>query len=202
MTLELAATSDERIGFIGQTKMGKTYLVERLAKEQPRIIVIDSKHRVRWKGFHLTDNPMSALLEDRVIYRPPNGVPPNEWWEQAMNFLHEQGGGVIYIDELPVIATDSKIPTGLAKVIRIGSEIGVGLWWSAQESTTIHNTPLRQSEQLILFYNQGASDRDKLIKIVGDMAEVTGRLKEYEFIVFIRGETRDGEPIDIYKAIP
>jgi hypothetical protein len=200
--LELVAKSDERVGFIGQTKMGKTFLVERLISEQPRAIVIDSKHRVNWKGFHLTDNPVAALLEDRTIYRPPTGVPPEDWWEQAMVSLNERGGGIIYIDELPVIATDSRIPKGLAKVFRVGSELSVSVWWSAQESTTIHNTTLRQSEQLVLFYNQGASDRDKLIKIVGDMAEVTGRLKEYEFILFVRGETRDGEPIQVYKAIP
>lgn len=201
MTLELVAKSDERVGFIGQTKMGKTFLVERLISEQPRAIVIDSKHRVNWKGFHLTDNPVAALLEDRVIYRPATGVPPEDWWENAMQSLNERGGGIIYIDELPVIATDARMPKGLGKIFRVGSELNVSVWWSAQESTTIHNTTLRQSEQLVLFYNQGASDRDKLIKIVGDMAEVTGRLKEYEFIVFIRGETRDGEPIQVYKAV-
>lgn len=200
--LKLVVQSDERIGFIGQTKMGKTFLVERLAQEQPNIIVIDSKGRVNWKGFHLTDNPVAALLEKRVIYRPETGVPPEDWWNQAMQVLHERGGGVIYIDEIPVITTIGRIPPGLAKVFRVGSELGVGVWWSAQESTTIHNTTMRQSEQLILFYNQGASDRDKVIKVVGDMGEVTAHLDKYEFIVFVRGETYDNQAIPVYRAIP
>lgn len=199
--LELVVASDERIGFIGQTKMGKTFLVERLAQEQPNIIVIDSKGRVNWKGFHLTDNPLAALLEARVIYRPASGVPPEDWWIQAMRSMQERGGGVIYIDELPVITTAGKIPKGLADIFRVGAELGVGVWWSAQESTTIHNTTLRQSEQLILFYNQGASDRDKIIRVVGDMGEVTSRLDKYQFIVFVRGETYDNDEIQVYQAV-
>jgi hypothetical protein len=202
MSLELTAQSDERIGFIGQTRMGKTFLVERLAAEQPRIIVVDSKHRVNWKGYYLTDNPAAALLEDRVIYRPPTGEPPAEWWEAALESLVERGGGVIYVDELPVVVTSSKIPRGLAKILRVGGELGVGIWWSAQESTTIHNTTIRQCNQVVLFYNQGASDREKVMGVVGDMAEITGHLPPYDFIVFVRGETTDNQQIPVYRVVP
>lgn len=200
MTQTLTARSDERIGIVGQTRMGKTYLVERLAKKQPRLIVIDSKQRVNWPGFHLTDNPIAAMQQDKVIYRPINGAPPEDFWEGAMNSQHERGGGVIYIDELPVVCTAGRIPKGLATVFRMGGEIGVGVWWASQESTTIHNTTMRQAEQLILFYNQGASDRDKLVKVCGDMAEVTAQLHEYQFVVFVRGETYDNQAIDVYQV--
>lgn len=199
---ELTAQSDERIGVIGQTRMGKTFLVERLAAQQPRIIVVDPKHRVQWAGFHLTDNPVAATLEDRVIYRPPNGRPPEDWWMGAVNSLQERGGGVIYIDELPVICTANRIPPGLADAFRIGGEIGVGVWWAAQESTSIHNTTMRQAEQIILFYNQGASDRDKITGIVGDMGEVTGHLERYDFVVFVRGDTYDRDNIPVYRVVP
>ena len=201
MTLELQADSDQRIGVIGQTGMGKTYLMETLVSGQDIALVIDSKHRVNWKGYHLTDNPVAALLADKVIYRPPTGRPPDDFWREAMLSIHERGGGVIYIDELSVICTPNKIPSGLADVIRLGRELGVGLWWAAQEATSIHNTTMRQSDQLVLFYNQGASDRDKLIRIVGDMAEATGQLTEYQFVVFIRGETYDNQAVPVYQAV-
>lgn len=202
MCPDLVVQSDERIDFLGQTKTGKTFLVERLAAEQPRIKVVDSKHRVNWKGFYLTDDPIAALLEDRVIYRPPTGVPPDDWWEAALESLTDRGGGVIYLDEAPVIMTQAKIPTGLAKIYRVGSELGVGVWASMQESTTIHNTVLRQAQQIICFYNQGTSDREKMMGIIGDMAEVTAHLPVHEFIVFVQGETKDGEPIHVYKVNP
>lgn len=202
MTLELTAQSDERIGFIGQTRMGKTFAVEHLVAQQPRVIVVDSKHRINWPGYHLTDNPVAALLEDRVIYRPPGGKPPEDWWMQAVESLHERGGGVVYVDEMPVVCTENRIPQGLADGFRIGAELGVGIWFSAQETTTIHNTTLRQAEQLVLFYNQGASDRDKITRIVGDMGEVTGHLDKYDFVVFVRGETYDGDAIPVYRIIP
>jgi hypothetical protein len=201
MTLELVAQSDERVGFIGQTRMGKTFLVERLIDQQPRVIVVDSKERVNWKGYHLTNNPVAALLEDKVIYRPLEGRPPAGWFKSAMESLAERGGGIIYIDELPVVCKNGQIPSDLADVYRVGGEIGVAIWWAAQESTTIHNTTMRQSEQLILFYNQGASDREKLIGIVGDMAEITAHLEKGDFIVFVRGETYDHQDVPIYRAV-
>lgn len=202
LSLELTAQSDQRLGVVGQTGMGKTFLMERLLDPQPRVVVVDSKHRVKWKGYHLTSNPMSAFLERKVIYRPIGGSPPDDWWVGAMDHLHRAGGGIIYIDELSICCTDARIPSGLAEVFRLGREVGVGVWWAAQESTAIHNTTMRQADQLILFYNQGASDRDKLTKIVGDMGEVTGSLPEYDFVVFVRGETYDGSEIPVYRVEP
>jgi hypothetical protein len=200
MSPTLTADSDERVGLVGQTGMGKTYLVERLIKGQPRVIVIDSKHRVSWKGYHMTSNPIGALLQDKVIYRPPTGSPPDSFWTEAMKSQHERGGGVIYIDELSVICTANRIPSELGEVLRVGREIGVGVWWSAQEAVAIHNTTMRQAEQLYLFYNQGASDRDKLVRVCGDMAEATSQLKEFQFVVFVRGETYDNQAIEVYRA--
>lgn len=202
MTLTLIANSDQRTGIIGQTRMGKTFLAEHLLAQQPRVIVVDSKHRVNWKGYHLTDNPVAALLEDRVIYRPPGGRPPAEWWAEAVQTLHARGGGVIYVDEMAFISDPNRIDKGLADAFRLGGELGVGIWFSAQESTTVHNTTLRQAEMLILFYNQGASDRDKLGKIVGDMAYTTAHLPKYRFVVFVRGETYDHNEIPVYEVIP
>lgn len=198
MSLQVEAPSDQRIGIIGQTRMGKTRLAEDLCKQQPRVIVIDSKGRVNWEGYHLTDNPVAALLKDRVIYRPAGGKPPESWWAEAVQSLHERGGGVIYIDEMAFLTDANRIDKGLADGFRLGGELGVGIWFAAQESTTVHNTTLRQAEMLILFYNQGASDRDKLARIVGDMAFCTAHLPKYEFIVFLRGETYDHDAVVVY----
>lgn len=203
MTLTLTADNDERVGVIGQTRMGKTFLMERLLEQQPRVIVVDPKHRIAWKGYHMTDSPLGALQRDKVIYRPADtGIPPDDFWWTAAEDLHDRGGGIIYIDELSVVCSDSRVPKGLAKTVRLGGELGVGVWWAAQESTSIHNTMMRQCEQLILFYNQGASDRDKITRIVGDMGEATAKLREYQFVVFVRGETYDNEAIPVYKVNP
>ena len=200
MSLEIQASSDQRVGFIGQTRMGKTFLAEHLLHQQPRVIVVDPKGRVNWPGYHLTDNPVAALLEDKVIYRPPTGAPPADWWMEAVHTLHEHGGGVIYVDEMSYITTANSIPKGLADAFRLGGEIGVAIWFAAQESTTVHNTTLRQSEMLCLFYNQGASDRDKLDKVTGDMAHITRELPAWHFVVFVRGETYDHDAIPIYRV--
>lgn len=180
--------------------MGKTFLMEYLLGSQPRVIAVDSKHRIAWSGYHMTDNPVAATIEDRTIYRPPNGRPPRDWWEQAMRALNARGGGVIYIDELSYVTDSNRIDESLGNVFRLGAELNVGVWFSAQESTSIHNTTLRQSEELFLFYNQGASDREKLTRIVGDMGETTAYLKAYQFVVFVRGDTYDNSAIPVYQV--
>lgn len=202
MALELSASNDQRVGFIGQTRMGKTFAVSFLLEQQPRVIAVDSKGHLNWKGYHLTDNPVAALMADKVIYRPRGGSPPPEWWAEAVETLHERGGGIIYVDEMSFITDANRIAKGLADAFRLGGEKGVGIWFSAQESTTVHNTTLRQAEMLVLFYNQGASDREKLSRIVGDMGYVTQYLPKYEFVVFVRGETYDHDAVDVYRIEP
>ena len=200
MGAELVAGSDQRIGFIGQTRMGKSFLAEKLLAHQPRVIALDSKGMLRWHGYHLTNNPIAALLTDRIIYRPDGGKPPDDWYSAAVASLHERGGGVLYVDELSFLTSANRISKGLADAFRLGGELGVGVWYSAQESTTIHNTTLRQSEQLYLFYNQGNSDREKMAQIVGDMAFTTAHFEPYEFTTFKRGETTDRMDVPVYVA--
>lgn len=201
MGLELVVTSDQRIVFIGQTRMGKTFLVERLVKQFPRVIAIDSKHVLRWNKFHMTSDPLAALTTNRVIYRPDDGKPPNDFYMEAVRSLHRRGGGVIVIDEGAYVTTANSIQKGLSDAIRLGGELGVGIWVLCQEAVTVHNIPLRQSDMIIMFYNQGDTDRTKLAKLVGDMAYTTERLDSHDFIVFTRGETRDGQEVPVYRAV-
>ncbi len=199
MTLELTVTSDQRITFIGQTQMGKTTLVKNLLDQQPRVWAVDSKEMLDWPGYYLTDNPMAVFTQDHVIYRPPGGQPPEWWWMEAVRRMHERGGGVIYVDEGSYVTDANRMPKGLQDAIRLGAQIGVGVWFAGQEATTIHNTALRQADMLILFYNQGSSDREKLSKVTGDMAHITRNLPPYELVVFKRGETYDHDAIPTYK---
>ena len=172
-----------RVGALGRTGSGKTYLMQRLLDEQPRVIIVDDKHRVNFPGYHLTSNPSAALLEPKTILRP-QGPLPNTFWEDCLTTLHKAGGGIVYIDELSEQCTQNSMPPGLKTILRMGRELGVGLWWSAQSATEVFNTAIRQSDVLLLFLNVGASDRDKIIKTAGDIGEVTAHLNLYEFVIF------------------
>lgn len=198
----LTVANDQRVGAIGKTGMGKTFLMERLLSQQPRVIVVDSKHRVQFPRYSLTYHADATFNEDarRVIYRHDADGVPDWWWERAMRHLSDLGGGVIYCDELPIITSASYAPRGLKNVLRIGRELGVGLWWAAQEAVGVSNTVIRQTDVLCLFFNHGASDRDKLSGIVGDMAETTKDLASYEFVVYHSSGTYDVSEIPIYKA--
>jgi hypothetical protein len=183
LTAELQLRNDYRVGCLGRQGSGKTELMRILLDEQPRVIIIDDKHRVNFPGYHLTSDPAAALLEPKTILRPVGSIP-NTFWEDAMDVLHKAGGGIIYIDELAEQCSANSMASGLKSVLRMGRELGVGLWWSAQSATEIYNTAIRQADILILFLNVGASDRDKMIKIAGDIAEVTAHLELYDFVVF------------------
>lgn len=198
----LTVLNDQRIGAIGRTRCGKTFLMTALLVEQPRVIVIDSKHRVEIPGFSLTYDWRSAanLATDKLIYRH-QGPIPNDFWHRAMQSLHDAGGGVIYLDEAPVITTANSIPSGLKDVVRLGGELGVAVWWSGQEATGVNNTLIRQSDVILLFHNNGASDRDKLIQTCGDMGEATYVLQPWEFMVYQSGgKTYDPSAIPVYKV--
>jgi hypothetical protein len=199
MSANLSLSNDMRVGCLGRTGSGKTVLMEKMLASQPRVIVIDDKHRVNFSGYHLTSDPAAALLEKKVIYRP-NGKVPDSFWEDAMDVLHKAGGGIIYIDELSEECSPNSMPSGLKSILRMGRELGVGLWWSAQSATEIFNTAIRQSDVLILFLNIGVSDRDKIIKTVGDMGEVTAFLELYQFVVFeSANQAYDPNAIPAYK---
>lgn len=180
---ELTLANDMRVGAIGRTRCGKSFLFENILAPQPRVLIIDSKGDVEWPGYFLTSNPAAALLEPKTIFRP-EGPIPNSFWEDAMWHLHEAGGGIIYIDELSEVCTPNTMPAGLRSIFRLGGGLGVALYFSAQSATEITNTSLRQSDVLILFLNIGASDRDKLMKITGDLAEVTKDLPLREFVIY------------------
>lgn len=197
---ELTLSNDMRVGSLGFTGSGKTYLMEKMLADQPRVLVIDNKHRVNFPGYHLTSNPAAALLEDKTILRP-DGPIPNAFWEDAMIALHEAGGGIIYIDELSEVCDQHRMPAGLRSIFRMGRELGVGVWWCAQSATEITNTALRQSNVLILFMNLGASDRDKIIRIAGDIGEVTAHLDFRQFVVFeSQNRAYDPQHIPVYTA--
>src|SRR6476646_2331868 len=199
---ELILSNDMRVGCLGRTGSGKTFLMEQLLDDQPRVIIIDDKHRVNFPGYHLTSSPSAALLEPKTIYRPEGNVP-NQFWEDALTVLHKAGGGIIYIDELSEQSSPNSMPAGLKSILRMGRELGVGLWWSAQSATEIYNTAIRQSDILILFLNVGASDRDKIIKTAGDIGEVTAHLNLYEFVVFeSANQAYDPENIPAWKYEP
>lgn len=197
----LTVRNDQRFGAVGRTQSGKTFLMERMCAEQRNVLVIDSKQRVNWDGYFLTYDLRATLLEPRTIYRHQEHKIPDSFWMRAVESLHERGGGVIYIDELPVLTGPNRISPGLADAFRLGAEIGVAVWWAAQESTGVHNTALRQSEVIALFVNSGASDRDKLIRNYGDIAEVTGGLQPHEFVVVQNfGAPYDPANIPVWKA--
>lgn len=204
MNEQLSVTDDMRVGCVGRTGTGKTFLMERLCKQLRNVIVIDSKHRVNWAGYSLTFAPDAALQKsvNKIILRIPEGDSiPNEWWTRAMRFLHSKGGGVIYLDEAPMLMSANSAPSGLKDVFRIGRELGVGVWWSAQEATGVYNTIIRQSDAIIMFHNHGASDRDKLIGVVGDMGEITKSLEQYEFVVYRIHGVYNVDELDCYKAV-
>lgn len=196
---DFTVQNDMRVGCIGRTGSGKTYLMEKLLAPQPRVIVVDDKKRVNFPGFYLTNDPVAALLKPKVILRP-EGKLPDSFWDDAMTTLHEDGGGIIYVDELAHQSSPNHMPNGMKEILRVGRELGVGLWWSAQSATEIFNTAIRQADILILFLNVGASDRDKVIKTAGDIGETTAHLELREFVVFESAhQAYDPNEIPVYK---
>lgn len=199
---DLSLKNDMRVGAIGRTRCGKTFLMKSLLEDQPRVLIVDDKQRVNWPGFYMTTDPAAALLKPKTILRP-DGRLPSAFWDDVLDSMNRAGGGIVYVDELAEQCTPHAMTEGMRSIFRMGGELGVGFYWSAQSATEITNTAIRQSDVLLLFLNIGSSDRDKIIKTAGDLGEVTAHLKLWEFVVYeSANQGYDPNAIPCYRLPP
>jgi ABC-type dipeptide/oligopeptide/nickel transport system ATPase component len=191
---DIRIENDERLGIIGKTGCGKTYLAIDFLNEAARngcyIVVLDNKgffgsekingkYRFTWKGAGLVRDfnglyKASQMDLQKIVYRPNPELEandPKEFGNTMDSFLwwiYRRGNTLLYIDEVASICDSYTIPNGLNAILKRGRELNVGLWYSTQEPVNVHNSLFSQSEQFIVFRTQLQSHRDKMAGYMGD----------------------------------
>lgn len=187
VTLEVSST--ERVGALGKTGSGKSFLMLRLVSQLESVVIIDTKREIRIPNFLVTNNPKLALSADRIIYRPGANVSEKALDEFLGKVWRKYGNRakrnmVVYIDEAAHVTSAARIGSNLKLLLQAGRSVGIGVWWSGQQVVSIHNTLISQSEKIFIFKLPVESDRQKLAGVIGGIADLAGSLENYEFIAY------------------
>lgn len=176
----------DRVGFLGKTGSGKTFLAGRFINQLENIICIDTKKSLVLPGFQRTNNDRTALNGGKIVYRPKRGNLPDNFFERVRRRYegNRKRNVVVYIDEAGHITKPNSIDPMLRYLIQAGREGGIGIWWAAQRPAGIHNVLLSESERLLVFRLPVKSDRQKVAGIWGEGAELAGGLEPTECLAF------------------
>jgi threonine dehydrogenase-like Zn-dependent dehydrogenase len=197
-TFDLEVNANERVGALGKTGTGKTFLMTRLLTQLSGItvIVVDTKHAVRLQNFKVVYGEdakglKKALRHGKVIYRPGSKKHPKTKPDDALyNLIWSRFGAlrkpdcVLYIDEMAHITSPNTIPEGLQLLLQAGREVNIGVWWSGQQGTGVNNWAISQTEKIMVFRLPSGRDRQKMASFLNDTVEDAGTLRNTEFYAF------------------
>jgi hypothetical protein len=186
-TLEIG--TDERLGALGMTGYGKSFLVLRWVAQLERCIVVDTKHEIRIPGYTIIKKEDAVFSRfgspNKVIYRPRRSRLPDSFFGRVWGRFGSprKPKAVVYIDEAANVTTEHRIGDELKNCVQAGRSVGLGVWWSAQNSTRVNNTLLSLTDKLAIFRMNVESDRKKLGGVVGQKtAEAAAILGRYQFV--------------------
>lgn len=183
----------ERVGALGQTGSGKTHLMLQFVNglEDRHVVIIDTKRSIQLTGYTRTSDWRKAakpkIMGGKVIYRPEASKPPDDFYRllwARYSKPRRSANLTLYIDEAAHITGPGSIPDSLELILQAGREVGFGVWWAGQQSVTVNNTLLSQSEKLAVFRLPVESDRKKVANIVGKSAMLVNRLPQYHFFAY------------------
>lgn len=168
-------STNDRVGAIGDTGSGKTFLMLRLLLgiTDRNVIIVDTKGTIQLHGYKIVRDMQKAVRGGNVIYRPANRTsPPPEFYYLlwARYGDKKKPALTLYIDEAANVTSSNQIPDGLSLLVTAGREVNVGVWWASQRPTGVHNTLFSQSERIFVFHTTRLSDRKKIAADTNDTA--------------------------------
>jgi DNA helicase HerA-like ATPase len=176
----VAISTTDRVAIFGRTGSGKTTLLKRLlngtvfpgATPVPRFAVLDPKGRFTMSGVPVRkkfDEKEFDKLGGRVIYRSPIfGRDEMAWYDNLTMQLLRMGHVLIVNDEVSFVSKAYPTSPGLARALRTGRELGVGMINLTQKPTRIAGEILSESEHFVIFQLQYDRDRKKVIEFTGN----------------------------------
>lgn len=158
--------SDDRVLVVGKTGSGKTYASRLLLTKYPRVLYLDSLHRLEME-VSSKEQANEFMQADRFQVC----VDDNDVFTDLVDAHFTDGDFVIYIDEVYGICPPQKaIPEIINRIWTRGRGNGIGAWAATQRPTWLPIFLLSEAEHYLIFRLQVEDDRKKLAKIVGPSA--------------------------------
>jgi energy-coupling factor transporter ATP-binding protein EcfA2 len=185
----------EHVLLAGMTGSGKTTLAQRMLSSCEHVIVIDTKHELKWPGFGVTSDIDSAFTIDKkyggyTIFRPRTVYQIEKVYARA----YAEWGWTVYCDEVYQIGVSSlgkrtNYPPAYSRCLTAGRTRGVTVWTGTQRPKYFPIFAVTESVHFFIFELGSADDRKDLYRMVGVDALAEDRqagLGSHEFLYFSR----------------
>ncbi len=168
---------DERVAVTGATGSGKTFLVMRLLRDAPRVVVIDPTGTFDLSGYRRGELPVFARRFHIII------TPGQDDDDRLADLIIEarlRRNVIIYVDEMTTVATLYPEATRqLEDIARTGREDKVNLWTAFQRPRWVPRSILTETEVFCCFTLRDADDRRTMAGYMG--SEVLRPAPRYAF---------------------
>jgi DNA helicase HerA-like ATPase len=189
-------TLTDKITILGNTHCGKSTMGRKLHESGvwPRVVVFDLAEEYTSAGFDFVTRSFSEFCSDivdaaerdkfRLLYKfDAEAEAEDPEFNEALRILFYMGNVLIVIEEVWNVATKSRMPKWLKKIVLQGRHKGIGLLSTSQRTAETHNTVISQSAHLFCGIHSHRDEKKYLAGFIGnDLAEKLSTLKRGEFI--------------------
>jgi hypothetical protein len=156
----------------GKTGSGKTYLMERLTRPLPRLVVLDGKGTLGTWGLLPWDRESKAMLknEESARVRVTWDIGDNDvwqFWEDILEEIYAIRNLTVYIDELYAMSdVPGKVQPALRAIYTRGRELGIGAWAATQRPVSVPLVCMSESEHFFCFRLTMDDDRARMAEFM------------------------------------
>jgi len=190
--------------YFGKTRSGKTVFARSLLKYYPRLVFHDRKHEsvdlIRSHHFKPIYTPEQLILAiqknfKRILYLPAD--PGIEDFDEVCRIVYYAGNMALFVDEAQSYASAATIPFYFSEILRLGAQRGVGCVVLSQRPRAMTNFVISEAEYIVAFKLQLATDRRKIVEVVGpEVDEPLRTMAPYHFMFW------DGDDVRFCTPIP
>jgi hypothetical protein len=179
--------SNDRYLVVGLTQSGKTNLAHFLAREflaDPDItlLVVDPKDDDQLETWFGPDAGPPPWTRRQVIRYVP-GFDDESGVDAALRWAFEARNVLVWLDELPLVATATRWPRYLAACYRQGARRGVGCIALTQDPVHVPVFTRSQAEHKIIFQLQHPAYVDELSRLCGCDVSPARELADYHWLL-------------------
>jgi len=186
----------------GKRGSGKSYLAEKLIREERRLVVYDVMSEYT-NGIVYGTETCGKMMEFwlrvyqdrfRLIYRP---IKPLEEIETLSDLIFELGDVCFLVEEIDCYCSAYKISDSFASIVQRGRHKNITLIGITQRPFGIHRLLTSQAKEIYIFSTNEPRDREYLRTLLGQ--EIEGKLDALEQYQYVKWE--DGkEGLEIGRA--
>jgi hypothetical protein len=176
-----------QIGVLGTTGYGKTFLCEKLVKNQKRLICIDDYQQFNVGYVANSFNEFVDMINEKDKFKIRCVFYNEDDYEKLFFALKQIKNFTLLIDEISFFADQYSINEDLKEIVTRGRHNNISVVWNTQRPQMINRVLTSQAYNLIIFRLSDVSD----IRYVWLDKNKIHSLKKREFM--IQGEHKEIE---------